>query len=321
MELRRAIAQFVRDRPRLWQVIHPPYFRARQIILDARIRRAFGNRLAKTEAEGQSLLAAAIARGGAQAFGKIGGLEAEIAGFYLGPRKEGRPYPKLLRGQAFLNVGIFPDTDESLDAFCEALIAAASTMDIMGTMGYSGEPAVLNQHAPQARLIPLNSLDPWYFPDPWSRHLAGRRVVVVSPFAETIARQYQRRAEIWPGTDILPEFQLRTVRMPLSPGLVPPAEPDWQTRLARLKEALDAEPYDVALIGAGGISVLLAAHAKATGRMGFHTGGPTQILFGVRGRRWDVMPFFQERMNDAWVRPDPVDTPPDVVKIERGSYW
>ncbi len=321
MEIRRVFAQFVRDRPWLWDAIHPTYFRLRQYVNDARIRRAFGGRLAPSDAAGHAVLAGALAEGPPKGFGKIGGLEAELCGFYLGPRQRGATYPRLLRAQAFLNVGLFPDTDESLDAFCQALTKAAGTMDVMGVMGYSGEPAVLSQHAPQARLIPLKSLDPWYFPAPWSAHLAGKRVTVISPFAGTIERQYARRAEIWPGTDILPEFELRTIRMPLSPGLAPPAEASWQARLALMTEKLEAVPYDIALIGAGGISLLLAAQAKATGRIGFHTGGPTQILFGIRGRRWDGEAFFQERMNNAWVRPDPSETPDGVVKIERGSYW
>lgn len=321
MEIQRALAQFVRDRPWLWDAIHPTYDWARQFVKEARIRRAFSGRLAPSDSAGQTLLAQAMAGGGPLGVGKIGGLEAEATGHFLGARQRGAPYPRLMRGQMFLNVGLFPDTDESLDAFCRALIAAAATMDVMGVMGYSGEPAVLRDHAPQARLIPLRALDPWYFDDPWSRHLAGKRVTVVSPFAETIARQYARRAEIWPGCDVLPEFELRTVRMPLSPGLSPPIEPDWQTRLARIQEAVEAAPYDVLLVGAGGISLLLAAHAKAMGRIGFHMGGPTQVLFGVRGRRWDMEPFFQERMTAAWVRPDDSETPQGVIKIERGCYW
>lgn len=321
MEIRRVLAQFVRERPWLWDAIHPTYFRLRQYVNDARIRRAFGGRLAPSDAAGHALLEQAIGSGPPKAFGKIGGLEAELCGFYLDERPKGATYPRLLRQQAFLNVGLFPDDDASLDAFCQRIVAAAGTMDVMGVMGYSGEPAVLNRHAPQARLIPLKSLDPWYFPNPWSRHLAGKRVTVISPFATTIERQYACRAEIWPGTDILPEFELRTIRMPLSPGLAPPAEAGWQERFERMRDALEAAPYDIALIGAGGISLLLSAHAKSMGRIGFHTGGPTQILLGIRGRRWDGEAFFQERMNAAWVRPDPEDTPPNVVKIERGSYW
>jgi hypothetical protein len=191
----------------------------------------------------------------------------------------------------------------------------------MGVMGYTGEPDVLLNHATHARLISLKALDPWYFDAPWSRQLAGKRVTVVSPFARTIATQYQRRAEIWPGRDVLPEFQLRTVSMPLSPGLVKPEEANWEERLERVKTAVEAEPYDVLLVGAGGISLLLAAHAKQTGRVGFHMGGPTQVLFGIRGRRWDNEEFFQKAMTPAWTRPSGEEAPPAAQQIERGCYW
>jgi hypothetical protein len=320
MEARRAIAQFVRDHPILWDLIHPTYDRCRQLLRDARIRR-LGDRLAPSDAAGQTLLAEAILRGGPLGVGKIGGLEAEAAGFFLTGRPHGKPYPERLRRQMFLNVGLFPVDDGSLDRFCMALIEAAGQLDILGLMGYPGEAEVLTRHATTAQLISLRALDPWYFPDPWSRHLRGRRVTVLSPFAATIERQFQRRGEIWPGRDVLPDFQLRTVAMPLSPGLKSPDEPSWEARLGDIKAAIDAAPYDVVLAGAGGISILVAAHVKRAGAIGFHMGGPTQVLFGVRGRRWEKDPFFTSAMNASWVRPSGQEAPPNAGKIERGAYW
>ncbi|MBC9207366.1 hypothetical protein IBL26_11005 [Roseomonas aerophila] len=321
MELRRSAAKFVRDRPYLWDILHPTYDWVRQRVRDARIKRLFSDRLAPTDEAGQALIAQAIASGRPAGIGKIGGLEGEAAGFFLNNRPKGEPYPPMLREQMFLNVGLFPVNDDSLDRFCAALIDAAKQLDVMGVMGYTGEPDVLLNHATQARLISLKALDPWYFDQPWSAQLAGKRVCVVTPFARTIEDQYARRAEIWPGRDILPEFQLRTVKMPLSPGLADPDEANWEERLERIKTAVDAEPYDVLLVGAGGISLLLAAHAKKTGHVGFHMGGPTQVLFGVRGRRWDVDEFFQKLMTPAWTRPSGEEAPSAAQKIERGCYW
>lgn len=155
MEARRALAQFVRERPWLWDLVHPTYDRLRQTVKDARIRRAFAGRLAPSDAAGQTLLSeaigAAIRAGRPFAAGKIGGLEAEGAGFFLGASQRGETYPRLLRGQLGLNVGLFPDTDEALDRFCRALVDAAGAMDVMGVMGYPGEPAVLRAHAPGGR--------------------------------------------------------------------------------------------------------------------------------------------------------------------------
>jgi len=321
MEARRAVAQFVRERPILWDIIHPTYDWLRQRARNARIQRLLSSRLAPSDEAGQTMLRDAIAKGGPLGIGKIGGLEGECAGFFLTRRPKGETYPKLLRAQMFLNVGLFPVDDESLDRFCLALIAAAKELDIMGVMGYSGEPEVLLNHATRARLISLRALDPWYFDNPWSEMLAGRRVTVVSPFAKTIAAQYARRSEIWPGRKVLPEFELRTVSMPLSPGLVEPSERNWEERLERVKQAIDAEPYDVLLVGAGGLSLPLAAHGRLSGRIGFHMGGPTQVLFGVRGRRWDGEDFFKEAMTPAWTRPQGDEAPPAAQQIERGCYW
>lgn len=321
MELRRSAAKFVRAYPVLWDILHPTYDWVRQRVRDARIKRLFSDRMAPNDEAGQALIAQAIASGKPAGIGKIGGLEGEAAGFYLNQRKSGAPYPPLLREQMFLNVGLFPVNDDSLDRFCAALIEASTHLDVMGVMGYTGEPDVLLNHATQAKLISLDALDPWYFDQPWSAQLAGKRVVVVSPFARTIESQYARRAEIWPGKKVLPEFQLRTVRMPLSPGLADPEEKSWEERFERMKAAVDAEPYDVLLVGAGGISLLLAAHAKKTGHVGFHTGGPTQVLFGIRGRRWDVDETFKPFINDAWTRPSGEEAPSAAQKIERGCYW
>ncbi|MBU8540738.1 hypothetical protein [Falsiroseomonas tokyonensis] len=320
MEIRRALAQFVRDRPILWHALHPVYEWGRQHILDSRIR-SLGARVIPSEAAGQTLLAESMARGGALGVGKIGGLEAEAAGFFLGPRQQGLPYPARLRHQMFLNVGLFPADDASLDRFCKALTEAVGQLDIMGLMGYSGEAQVVKRYAPNAKLIKLKALDPWYFDNPWSAHLAGKRVTVVSPFATTIERQYRRRAEIWPGRDVLPAFDLRTIEMPLSPGLVAPSDASWEARLERMIAAVEREAYDVLLIGAGGISILMAAHAKRRGAVGFHMGGPTQVLFGIRGRRWDKEKFFRDSATPAWVRPSGAEAPPTVTQIERGAYW
>lgn len=38
------------------------------------------------------------------------------------------------------------------------------------------------------------------------------KVLIIHPFVETIKKQYQRREEIFPGTDILPEFDLKTLK-------------------------------------------------------------------------------------------------------------
>jgi hypothetical protein len=136
-----------------------------------------------------------------------------------------------------------------------------------------------------------------------------------------VMSQFARRDKLWRDQTILPPCEVRAVKMPLSPGLVPPVHRDWRERYDAIVKECDEAPYDVMMVGAGGLSVPLAAHAKARGAIGFHLGGHTQIFFGVYGKRWDPDHLLAGLKTPAWVRPSGDEAPPTVVKVEQGCYW
>jgi len=71
-----------------------------------------------------------------------------------------------------------------------------------------------------------------------------------------------------------------------------------------------------------GTTASSAAAIKRMGRQAVHLGGATQLLFGIRGNRWDQRPFCQKLYTDAWVRPAPLTKPPRCKEMEdEGSYW
>ena len=78
---------------------------------------------------------------------------------------------------------------------------------------------------------------------------------------------------------------------------------DWMC--ARVREI----DFDVALIGAGAYGLPLAAYVKGLGKKAVHLGGPTQLMFGIRGKRWDQWPQFQKLYNEHWTRPLAEETP------------
>ena len=45
--------------------------------------------------------------------------------------------------------------------------------------------------------------------------------------------------------------------------------------------------FDVAIIGCGAYGMPLGAMLKDAGKTVIHLGGVTQILFGIKGKRWD----------------------------------
>lgn len=79
--------------------------------------------------------------------------------------------------------------------------------------------------------------------------------------------------------------------------------------------------FDVALVGCGAYGLPLAARLKRQGKKAIHLGGALQILFGIKGGRWDSRPEFKKFYNDAWVRPGEEHRPIAYQLVEDGCYW
>ena len=86
------------------------------------------------------------------------------------------------------------------------------------------------------------------------------------------------------------------------------------------KEAMKID-FDVAIIGCGSYGFPLAAMLRKSGKIAVHMGGATQLLFGIKGRRWEEREQFKAIMNDYWVRPDESEVPQNAVTVENGCYW
>ena len=54
-------------------------------------------------------------------------------------------------------------------------------------------------------------------------------------------------------------------------------------------------------------------------KMSVSFGGALQLLFGIKGRRWDRE--FSSIYNDAWVRPEENEKPRNANSVEGGCYW
>jgi hypothetical protein len=270
---------------------------------------------------GNALIAHALATRTPAAFGKIGDRECCALAAHLGLRQF---YKYTWRAPTFgeadlqRQAGVFPSTPGTLRRFAELFLARLGAFDGLAVWHNPGESRILSRHAAQAKRFALESLEPYFFSAPWSAQLAGKRVLVVHPFAETIRAQYARRTALWPGHPaVLPAFELEVLRSPY--GFSAPDFPDWCAMLRWLEQRIMAShqraPLDVVLLGCGAAGPPLAAFAKQLGAIGIHTGGPTQLLFGIHGRRWDRLPQFQGFFNDAWLRPDAAGT------VDQGGYW
>lgn len=219
--------------------------------------------------------------------------------------------------------GIFPAKNEQFRQFHHEYTCAASSIDIIGLMRCPYEKEVVTRYAQQALRCELGDLEPYYHPVPWSRYLEGLRVLVVSPFVDTIKSQYQgAREKLFIDEAVLPEFSLLTLKSPQTMCGNTDGYASWTEALDRLKCSALTMECDVAIVGCGAYGLPLGAYLKNAGKVCIHLGGATQTLFGVTGRRWEVdrnpMKLFT---NKFWVRPSKAERPSNWHDAEEGCYW
>lgn len=314
---------YIRDTIRQFPAVHRIVWRARKAIWSLQNL----GQPQRPIVEAGPILIEAISTGRPLAAGKIGFTELLGLNHYLkrkaaiSKNREPAPYPPYTSDTLFINSGVFPQQDKLFDRFANIFYDRLGEMDVLASWGLNGETYMFNTAAPSATLVRRVSLEPYLSDNSWTSALEGKRVLVISPFIDTVRQQYSRRTEIWKDQRMLPAFTLETIRAPFSAGLVTPKHLDWMEALADLEGQMDALEYDVALVGAGAFSLPLATHAKRRGKVGVHMGGSLQLAFGIYGNRWKDDKEFQRFFNDSWVRPSKEETPEFVHKNENAAYW
>jgi hypothetical protein len=292
---------------------------------------SYGARRILSASEANDLLRERVAQDVPTSAGKIGDTEAEVLVKYERAHHDpdeffdaiARRGPEL--DLLYLNCGVFPKDQAALVDWADTYLASLSSLGVLGVWFNSGEKTIANKYAPSATLADIKGLDPFYHESPWTRELADRQVIAVTPFADSVAQQWTARtgAELFPlNPSMLPPFDLRIVRAPLSAGLRPPLHPSWQAALTHLKDEVAKEAFDMALIGAGAFSLPLCSFIREElGRSAVHLGGGLQLLFGIKGRRWKDHPVISRLFNDSWIHPLPDETPRARWKNDGGAYW
>lgn len=223
--------------------------------------------------------------------------------------------------------GFFPKTAEAGESFCNLMLECIPQVDIMGVWGQPFEDYYMKKFGSgQIKSTYLLDLEPWsYGENPWSAALEGKKVLVIHPFVDTIQRQYEKREKIYPNTMILPEFELKVLKaVQTIAGEQDARFKNWFEALDWMYEEALKIKFDVAIIGCGAYGFPLAARLKQAGKQAIHLAGATQLLFGIKGKRWEQDPAFayvQKYFNDAWVYPDETERPQRSLEVEGGCYW
>lgn len=260
--------------------------------------------------------------------GRFGSVEAGVLYRYFGQKEFCKPlfpYRESDLRAAFNNAGIFPYGAAGCDLFAAEMEQAVEQVDLLASWNVPMFEYLEEKCVHLSALASLECLEPYLLKDGvlWTKALKGKRVLVIHPFAETIRTQYEKRAHLFENPDILPEFELLTLKaVQTIAGNRDDRFADWKAALDYMENEAVGRTFDVAVIGAGAYGFPLAARIKRDlGRPAVHMGGATQLLFGIMGKRWENQPTFRELQNEYWARPAPEEHVAGENRIEGGCYW
>lgn len=220
--------------------------------------------------------------------------------------------------------GFFPANQLNVEKFCQLMIDDSSQVDMLAS--WIPDEKYLKKELKNAEFVKGIYIEPFWSTVPWTKYLEGKKVLVVHPFAAQIEEQYKHRDLLFKNPDILPVFQLITLEAVQSLGGECNDFESWFEALDYMKKKIDSIDYDVCLIGCGAYGFPLAAHVKRQGKKAVHLGGSLQLLFGIKGKRWEDPNYnknynYSELMNEYWIRPDEKFKPKNAANVEDGCYW
>ena len=216
--------------------------------------------------------------------------------------------------------GFYPVNKKSLTLFREELTTAMKDLDILGSW-IKGENNFI-KYMKQTIAIDLQHLEPYYHPSPWTRALKDKNVLVIHPFTKSIEQQYKyNREKLFSDKQVLPKFNLKLIKSPFTTPGENKEYQDWFTTLESIYEKAKLIDFDIAILGCGSYGFPLASKIKKIGKKSVHLGGATQLLFGVKGRRWKDNQFFKNTFNEFWIYPSEEEIPLQYQKMDNGCYW
>lgn len=184
------------------------------------------------------------------------------------------------------------------------------------------EEYALSQYGRGAIIVKTDLVHAFNAPGSWVQALKGKKVLIVSPFSDTIMSQYPKRELLHKDKETLPEFTLSVVKSVwwYSAGRDPRFK-SWFEVLDYLYEECMAEDFDIALLSCATFSTPLAVRLKQAGKQAVQMGGGLQLLFGIKGKRWDDVP---DLYNEHWVRLPNETKVGNVSVLDQtpgGAYW
>jgi hypothetical protein len=233
------------------------------------------------------------------------------------------------------NAGIYLPNINSIMRYSELYLKAFENCELMGAWEAQG---TYIQHIAQSYEFMRNSFQNkrmfWVFAldifhyiydsKAWTKSLKDKRILIISPFIDSIREKVPIRDKLYDGVDLFPGCSFIYAKPPMTQAGEPSR--DFETELNEFTKRLDyiKNDYDVALVSCGGYGNLVCNYIfEKHKKSAIYVGGVLQMYFGVLGSRWlkerpDVVRLY---LNPHWSKPKASERPLNCDQVEGGCYW
>lgn len=272
--------------------------------------------------------------------GKLGTSEFDALLHYIMKQQ----YPSHVLTNMFLNAGLFGENaNETIDQWCAYMLDNIRFLDeaVLWNPRFERQEKVFYRtyvsHLRQ--LIPLRSLEPFYQKNEaerWTLALTDIPFCVVSPFWKSIPIGFSLRDKLFPFPLWSEGVDFRgVVRSGYSPTLCSSDRKGqgkggwsptilaggWFTAVKSIVDECVLRGARFVFVGAGCLSLPICFELKKRGISSIHTGGGTQIIFGIKGKRWLQHSVISTFFGNEWLTPDIEEVPGSSESVEGGCYW
>ena len=162
-----------------------------------------------------------------------------------------------------------------------------------------------------------------YIEDPewWIKliELINEPLGIISFFKADITRQVGKLDKIWPENKKMKQKDFVIVKAFQSITGNRPHE-NWHRTFIELQKRIDKHPnIRVWFVSCGCYGLPICDYLKSKGCRAVYLGGLLQLLFGLKGKRWDEREVVNVHYNKHWKYPD--EKPENCSNVENGCYW
>ena len=228
------------------------------------------------------------------------------------------------------NAGIYFSDPHDAVHFCNQYIEAIETSTALAVWSNDvvEEQAILKP--PNIPSIHTRVLEPFYMCSenmiPWSHHLHGKKVLIISPFVDSIRKQNESNFQMFSdGRNLFLDDQEFIYYKAYNTSAGNHLHSSWLETFDIMCNDVAKLEFDVALLGCGGYGLPFSNYIhKKLNKTAIYVGGGLQMVFGVMGKRWETSEYWQNMIkthNPRFIRPSGDEIMKNCNKVENACFW